>query len=355
MKERVRQTQTPWVHKRPLESVVAAPIPHKSPNSCLGLKPASDKVGLFQEEMMEEFVGIDVSKAKLDVAIRPSREEFSCPNSPQGIDQLVERLKGIQPELIVLEATGGWTMPVASALAAAGFGLALVNPRQVREFARATGRLAKTDRLDAQVLAHFAQAVRPEPRSLPSAQAQELAELLARRRQLVEMWVAEKGRLSQAWGRARANMLAHIDWLRKAMEDSLKQSPLWRHKDELLRSVPGIGRVTSLTLLGELPELGRLNRKQIAALVGVAPLNRDSGSLRGQRRVWGGRGKVRRVLYMATLVAIRYNPKIRAFYSRLVAAGKAKKVALTACMHKLLVVLNALLKQDRPWNPAYTK
>lgn len=311
---------------------------------------------------MEEFVGIDVSKAKLDVAIRPSGEEFSCPNSPQGIDQLVERLKGVQPRLIVLEATGGWTMPVTTALAAAGFGLALVNPRQVREFARATGKLAKTDRLDAQVLAHFAQAVRPEPRSLPSAQAQELAQLLARRRQLVEMWVAEKGRLSQAWGRARANMQAHIDWLRKAiaqldqeLEDSLKQSPLWRHKDELLRSVPGIGRVTSLTLLGELPELGRLNRKQIAALVGVAPLNRDSGSFRGQRRVWGGRGKVRRVLYMATLVAIRHNPKIRAFYSRLVAAGKAKKVALTACMHKLLVVLNALLKQDRPWDPAYTK
>jgi transposase len=253
--------------------------------------------------------------------------------------------------------------PLAAALAVSGVPLVVTNPRQVRDFARATGRLAKTDVIDARVLAHFAAAMQPESRRLPDSQEQELKAILARRRQLIEMLTAERNRLHSARSKAvKANIKAHIDWLEKEMtridrdlEQSIRQSPIWREKDDLLKSVPGVGPVLSTTILADLPELGLLNRRQIAALVGVAPFNRDSGNLRGKRTVWGGRSAIRAALYMATLVASRHNPVIRAFYHRLCAAGKPKKVALTACMRKLLTILNAMLKHRTPWHYADTK
>jgi transposase len=269
-------------------------------------------------------------------------------------------LTQLHPELVVLEATGGLQMPMAGALAAAGLPLAMVNPRQVRDFARATGRLAKTDRLDAQVLAHFGEAIRPTPHPLPDTQAQELTALLTRRHQVIEMLTAEKNRLRVTRSASvRQRVQDHIRWLEQELggldrdlDHTIRESPLWRDKDNLLRSVPGIGPVVSITLLADLPELGTLNRHQIAALVGVAPLNRDSGRFRGQRMVWGGRARVRAALYMAALTASRYNPIIKAFYHRLCGAGKARKVALTACMRKLLIILNAMLKHQQPWNPS---
>ena len=256
----------------------------------------------------------------------------------------------------MLEATGGFEVDVAGALAAAGLPTAVVNPRQVRDFARATGLLAKTDQLDAQALAHFAEAVRPEPRPLPDAQAQELSALLLRRRQLVDMLTAEKNRVSLAAARIRPQIQTHIAWLQQQLADLdrdlgqlIRSSPVWRAKDDLLRSVPGVGPVLATTLVASLPELGTLTRQQIAALVGVAPLNRDSGTWRGRRTVWGGRAHVRAVLYMSTLVAVRHNPALRAFYERLRHAGKLPKVALTACMRKLLTILNAMLKHQTRW------
>ena len=264
--------------------------------------------------------------------------------------------------MIVVEATGGWESRVAAALAAASLPVAVINPRQARAFARATGHLAKTDRLDAQVLARFAEAVRPTPRPLPDEAAQELAALLTRRRQLVDMLTAEKNRLGQARGQVRAQIRTHITWLERQItardtdiSTLIRQSPVWRERDDLLQSAPGVGPVFSTTLVAELPELGTLSRQQIAALVGVAPLNQDSGTLRGRRTCWGGRAAVRTVLYMATLVATRCNPVIRACYARLVAAGKAKKVALVACMRKLLTILNAMLKHHRPWCPMHAE
>jgi transposase len=257
-----------------------------------------------------------------------------------------------------LEATGGLELPLTSALALAGLPVVVVNPRQVRDFAKATGQLAKTDVLDAQVLARFAEVIRPEPRPLPDEQTQVLAALVTRRRQLIEMLTAEKNRLASARPAIRKNLRAHIAWLERALQhadtdlaDAIRQSPVWREKDELLRSVPGIGPVLTTTLLANLPELGTLTHKQIAALVGVAPLNRDSGTLRGRRTVWGGRAQVRTALYMGAIVAARFNPVIRGFYQRLRTAGKAKKVALVACMRKLLTIVNAMLKHRTPWNP----
>jgi len=302
------------------------------------------------------YVGIDVSKAALDVAVRPTEQQWTVSNDEKGIDQLVPRLVALSPALVVLEATGGLEVPVVAALAAAGLPVVVVNPRQVRDFAKATGRLAKTDRLDAYVLAHFAEAVKPAPRPLPDAQALALKDLLARRRQVVGMLTAEKNRLHTARPPVRQNIQGHIAWLQEGLAkldadlgDTLRQSPLWREKEELLRSVPGVGPVLSLTLLVELPELGSLDRKRIAALAGVAPLNRDSGTMRGRRTVWGGRSRLRAVLYMGTLVATRHNPILRAMYLRLLAAGKAKKVALTACMHKMLTIVNAILRHRTPW------
>jgi transposase len=305
-----------------------------------------------------QFVGIDVSKSQLDVAVRPRGETWTVAHDEAGLSVLVARLRTLAPALIVVEATGGWEVALVGALAAALLPVAVVNPRQVRDFARSTGTLAKTDRLDAQSLAHFADALRPQPRPLPNAQAQELSALLQRRRQLVEMLTAEKNRLPLAARRIRPQLQAHIAWLQRQIsqfDDDLRElvrsSPLWRDKEDLLRSAPGVGPVLATTLVAALPELGTLTRQQIAALVGVAPLNRDSGTLRGRRTVWGGRAQVRTVLYMSTLVAVRHNPVLAAFYQRLRAAGKAPKLALTACMRKLLTVLNAMLKHHTRWAP----
>jgi len=301
------------------------------------------------------FVGIDVSKAQLDIALRPEGR-FSAANDDAGYGQILARLKGASPTLVVLEATGGLEMPITGILAAAGIPVVVVNPRQVRDFAKATGRLAKTDALDAQTLAHFAEVLRPASRPLPDEQTQTLAAILARRRQLVEMLTAEKNRLSSAYTPVRTSLRTHIAWLERALSHTdrdlahaIRESPVWREKDDLLQSVPGIGPVLATTLLANLPELGTLTHKQIAALVGVAPLNRDSGTLRGKRTVWGGRAPVRAALYMAALVAARFNPVLRAFYQRLCAAGKVKKVALVACMRKLLTIVNAMLKHRTPW------
>jgi transposase len=305
-----------------------------------------------------EFIGIDVAKAQLEFAGRPSGVTGTVPNEDAGIDALVEQLQARAPTLIVLEATGGYEAAVVAALAMAGLPVVVANPRQVRDFARATGQLAKTDAIDAQVLALFAERVRPVPRSLPDEAAQALDALLTRRRQLIGMLTAERNRLLIARSAVRRDLQQHIRFLERrlrAADDDLhsavKVSPVWRVKDDLLQSVPGVGRVVSLTLLAELPELGRVSHKEIAALVGVAPLNRDSGTLRGKRLVYGGRAPVRAALYMAALVASKCNPAIRVFYRRLRAAGKPAKVALTACMRKLLTILNAIARDGAPWQP----
>lgn len=309
---------------------------------------------------MDRFIGIDVSKAQLDIAVRPSGETWTSPTDEASLTTLVQQLEALRPTLIVLEATGGLEIPLAGALATAGLPMAVVNPRQVRAFARATGRLAKTDRLDAHVLAQFAEAVRPVPRPVPDAVSQELTAVVARRRQLIEMLTAEKHRLSRAVVRVQPDIRAHIAWLEKRLgrvDDELatliQRSPLWREQDDLLQSMPGVGPVLATTVLAELPELGALSRHQIAALVGVAPLNRDSGTRRGHRAIWGGRATVRTALYMGALVGTRCNPLLKGFYHRLRAAGKAKKVALVACMRKLLTILNAMLKHRRPWDPTH--
>ena len=302
------------------------------------------------------YVGIDVAKDMLDVALRPAGERWRVEHDAAGLEQLVARLQALAPALIVLEATGGLELGLVGALAAAALPVVVVNPRQVRDFARATGRLAKTDALDAAVLAHFAEAVRPPLRPLSDAQTQTLRQLLTRRRQLVGMRVAEGQRLTRAGAAVRPGIEAHIAWLEQQLgaleaelQQQLRSSPVWRERDALLRTVPGVGPQLSLTLLAQLPELGTLDRRQVAALVGVAPFNRDSGRLRGRRTIWGGRARVRAMLYMGALSASRFNPLIRAFYQRLLAAGKPKKVALTACMRKLLVILNAMLKHHTPW------
>ena len=302
------------------------------------------------------FVGIDVSKVQLDVALRPSDDRWPVSNDEPGIATLVERVRTIQPALIVLEATGGLEVPVAGALAEAGLPVVVVNPRHARDVAKATGRLAKTDPLDAHGLAHVAAAVRPTPRPLPDAQAQAWSALLTRRRQLVQRLTAERRRLQSAPQRIRADIQAHIAWLERRLvrtDDDLaaglRSSPLWRAKDEMLQSTPGVGPVLLRTLVADVPELGMLNRKEIAALIGVAPFNYDRGTLRGKRMVWGGRAHVRAVLYMSTLSAVRHNPVLKAFYERRRAAGKAAKVALTASMRKLLTILNAMIKHRTRW------
>ena len=302
------------------------------------------------------FVGIDVSKAQLDVAVRPTGKRWVLPYDETGIEGLIPQIVDLEPALVLLEATGGLELPLVAALAAAALPVVVVNPRQVRDFAKATGTLAKTDTLDAGVLAHFADAVRPDVRPLKDAETQVLNSLTARRRQVMTMLVSEKNRLGTAIGAVSPRIEAHIAWLEQELSDldkglrqTLRRSPVWREKDDLLRTVPGVGPQLSLTLLAHLPELGTLDRKQIAALVGVAPYNRDRGTRRGKRAVWGGRSRVRAVLYMGALVASRHNPAIRDFYQRLLAAGKPKKVALVASMRKLLVILNAMLKHGSPW------
>lgn len=302
------------------------------------------------------FVGLDVAKATLEVAVRPSGEHWNLPNDEPSIRDLVERLRPLAPSLVVCEATGGFERAAIGALAAAGFPVVVANPRQVRDFARATGQLAKTDRLDAATLALFAERVRPTPRPLPDAAAQLLDALLTRRRQLIEMLTAEKNRLGFAPRPVQPGIRRHIRWLTRQLDDvtgdlakMIEQSPIWRVKDDLLQSVPGVGPIVSYTLLGELPELGRLGHKQIAALVGVAPLARDSGILRGKRLVWGGRASVRTALYLAALCGRRWNPVLRAFYDRLRTAGKPPKVALIACARKLLIILNAMVRDNARW------
>ncbi len=308
------------------------------------------------------FVGIDVSKDRLDVAVLPSGESWSISNEDEAIQSLVKRIRSLKPELIVLEATGKLELPLVGALAAKGLTVAVVNPRQVREFARASGILAKTDRIDAQVLARFGERMRPEVRPLKDKETRELTALMTRRRQLVAMLVAEKSRLAAAPQVVRKDIKTNIAWLEKKLgkmndhlADKIKNSPVWYEKDALLQSAPGVGAVLSTSLLADLPELGTLNRRQIAALVGVAPFNRDSGAFRGRRSVWGGRGQLRSALYMATLAATRSNPMIRSFYQRLREGGKPHKVALTACMRKLLITLNAILKTQTPWHPNYAQ
>ena len=304
------------------------------------------------------FIGIDVAKAQLDIALRPSGERWAVPNDVSGVTMLVDQLQALHPVLIVLEATGGLERLVTSALATAGLPVVVVNPRQARDFARATGQLAKTDALDARALAHFADVIRPTPRPLPDAQTPELRGLRGRRQQLRGMPTAEQNRLAGTSGRLQTDIAAHITWLNERLatldddlETVLRGSPLWREHDDLWQSAPGIGPVCARTWRLELPELGTRTRQQSAALVGVAPLNCDRGPLRGRRIIGGGRAHVRTGLSMGTLVATRSNPRIKAVYERLLAAGKVKKVALTACMHKFLTILNAMLKHRTPWQP----
>jgi transposase len=306
------------------------------------------------------YVGIDVSKTQVDVAVRPTGEAWSGPITDSDLPHLVTRLQGVRPALVVLEATGGYEVPVVSALAAAGLPVVVVNPRQVRDFAKACGVLAKTDALDAGVLALFADRVRPDVRPLPDEALAGLTALVARRRQLSDMLVAERLRRAQMRDQAvRRDISQHIRWLERRLTQTtrdigrlLETTPAWRVTDNLLKSVPGIGPATSATLIAELPELGQLTRREIAALVGVAPFNCDSGTLAGARHIWGGRATVRGALYMATLVATRFNPVIRRFYLRLLGAGKRKKVALVAAMRKLLTILNAMVKHQQSWNTA---
>jgi transposase len=305
------------------------------------------------------FIGIDVAKRQLEVSERPSGVQWATANEAGGLRGLVERLEaGGAIALIVVEATGGYEIAVVAALTAAGLPVVVVNARQVRDFARAVGTLAKTDAIDAAVLAHFAEAVRPEVRALPDELTQTLQSWLARRRQLLEMLQAEEQRLAVAVRGLRPQIQQHVEWLRRQLRDLdgelqglLRASPIWREQENLLRTVPGVGPVLATTLLADLPELGRLNRRQIAALVGVAPLNRDSGQHRGLRHIWGGRAQIRTVLYMATVSAVRCNPVVRTFFERLCAAGKPKKVALTACMRKLLTILNAMIHTRTRWQP----
>lgn len=304
-----------------------------------------------------EFVGIDVSKSTLDVACWESKAYRRFSNETKGIQELIEWLQEPQPQLIVLEATGGLEIPFVAELAHAKMAVAVVNPRRIREFARSIGQLAKTDKLDAKVIAHFGVATHPEARKLPTEEEERLTALMTRRRQIIEMLTAERNRLHSARFAMKERIETHITWLEgelkdlnKEISDFIQQSPVWKEKEKLLRSVPGIGPVTSATILAMLPELGTLNRQKIAALVGVAPVNKDSGKRQKKRRVFGGRANVRSVLYMAALSASKHNPSIKAFYDHLVRMGKEKKVALTACMRKLLVILNAIVRNNQAFS-----
>ena len=306
------------------------------------------------------FVGIDVAKAHLDIHVRPSGEAFTVPRDGESVANLADRLKALSPVVVVLEATGGFETIVAATLSGAGLPMAVINPRQIRDFARSVGQLAKTDALDAAVIARFAEAVKPEPRPLADEQTRMLSELVARRRQLVEMMTAERNRrprlsrkhLIKALDRHLAMLQKDLSEIEREIDTTIRGTPIWHERAELMTSVPGVGPTLARTLLADVPELGTLDRKKIAALVGVAPLNWDSGTYRGRRTTWGGRSKVRAVLYMAALVASRHNPALKSFYQRLVQAGKAKKLALVAVMRKLLTILNAIVRDQKPWQSA---
>lgn len=312
----------------------------------------------MSENTVEKFVGIDVSKDTLDVCLDPTGQRLRVAHDEAGIAEVLGQLKAFEPTLIVIEATGGLELRLASELAGHGMPLAVINPRQGRDFAKATGQLAKTDAVDAAVLAAFARAIRPQVRPLKEAFVRELDELLTRRRQLVDIRVQESLRLGKASKVQKKSLTAHIAWLDERIADldddlsgRLRASEAWRAKDDLLRSIPGVGAVTSLTMLAKCPELGSLNRREIAKLVGVAPLANDSGKHRGKRFTWGGRADVRSVLYMSTVSAIRHNPVIKAFAERLAKAGKPAKVVIVACMRKLLTIMNTMIKNNAPWNP----
>lgn len=330
-----------------------------SPNSCEGLKArisqGRDLESPYKEARMR-FVGIDVSKVQLDIAVRPDNTRWSVANVEADIGKVIEALNTLSPKVIIVEATGGMEMPLVAALSQANLPVVVVNPRQVRDFAKAVGRMAKTDRIDAEILAHFGEAVKPDARLLKDEDTQMLTALVTRRRQVIEMITAEKNRLGISPKILHKDIQKHIEWLQRRLEDidshldsAIRKSSVWREKDDLLRSVPGVGQVLSVSLITGLPELGSLSRRQIAALVGVAPLNRDSGLFRGKRSIWGGRSYIRAALYMAALSASRCNPTICFFYRRLIEAGKKPKVALTACMRKLLGILNAIVKNRIPW------
>lgn len=306
---------------------------------------------------MEPYAGIDVSKKSLDLFVRPDNVKKSFANDEEGRLECARLLAEMHPSLVVLEASGGYEIPVVEALALRSVKIVVINPRQVRDFAKATGKLAKTDAIDAEMIARFGEAIRPEVRPLKDKDAQQLQALVARRRQLVEMLTEEKNRLSTATSWTRPDIEAHIEWLEeciakvgKDISSSIKKTPLWKEKEDLLKTFKGIGPVNACTLLARLPELGQLDGKKIAALAGLAPINRDSGTYRGRRTIFGGRADVRAALYMASLSAIRHNPVIKAFYERLIHAGKLRKVALTACMHKILIILNAMVRTNTAWS-----
>jgi len=331
------------------------------PGQLLGTRPDPAffaRKGKGENDMNQQdfFIGMDTSQDLLEVAVRPTGERMSFANQEDGISLLRDFVKPFSARLIVLEATGGLERAAVCALAAEGLPVVVVNPRQVRDFARSKGILAKTDKIDAQVIAQFAESIRPEVRPLKTEEAQKLEALLNRRRQILQMLTAEKNRLHSAPAWTRKDIQIHIQWLEKNLAKFnkdldllVKKSPIWRAQDKILQSAKGVGPVLSQTLISRLPELGTLNRKKIAALVGVAPLNRDSGKFRGRRTIWGGRSEIRSVLLMATRIAIRFNPVIRAFYERLEKAGKKRKVAETACMRKLLTILNAMMKNRTCW------
>jgi transposase len=310
--------------------------------------------------MEQVYVGIDVAKDRLDVHVLPEGKALAVARDSQGLAELSTVLTEMGPSLIVLEATGGYEQVVAAQLASCGLPVVVVNPRQVRDFGRAMGRLAKTDRLDAEVIALFAERVRPEMRVLPDEQSLVLKELVMRRRQVIEMMTAERNRqrrltdprMIKSVLRVLKTLEKELSDLERDLDETIRQTPLWRDQEQLLVSVPGVGDKLARTLIADLPELGRLNPKQIAALAGLAPFNRDSGTLRGRRTIWGGRAKIRTALYMSTLAATRCNPVIRNFYQRLLHAGKAKKTAITACMRKLLIILNAIVRDKKPWQNA---
>ncbi len=315
----------------------------------------------MSEEEKRVFIGIDVSKEKLDVAVRPAETGMTFSNDEDGISFLVNFVKSLSPSLIVLEASGGLETAAVGALAVVSLPVVVINPRQVRDFAKATGKLAKTDAIDAHTIARFAELLQPEVRQLKDEEAQRLTAVNTRRRQIVEMITAEKNRLNSAPIWTRKDIKTHITWLEKCLKkvdndlsNFLKKSPVWQEKNNILRSTPGVGPVTAITLLSNLPELGKLSRKKVAALVGVAPLNRDSGLFRGKRTTWGGRQSIRSVLYMSAVSAIRCNPVIKEFYRRLCEAGKPPKVAITACMRKLLIILNTMIKNRTLWSVAPT-
>jgi transposase len=311
-------------------------------------------------ETQQVFVGIDISKDRLDTFIRPQETFFSEPYTEQGVRALVKRVTELSPQLVLLEATGGYEAQIVAALAHAKLPVVLINPRQVRDFAKAMGKLAKTDHIDARVLARFAEAVRPEPRLLPDQDQKELASLMSRHCQIVEMIVMEKNRTHTTTKIVKDRILAHLNWLQtelkdvdRQLDDFIRKNPTFQRNIEIVRSVPGIGPALSRALISYLPELGTINRKEIAALAGVAPFNSDSGKHTGKRIIWGGRKQLRNILYMGALVGSRYNPVIREFYQRLRAAGKLPKVALTACMRKLLTIVNAMVRSNTLWNANY--